>query len=173
LRKDDCFTEPVLQSPPGIEITDVTMDVIPTISELAESCALESARTLNQGFLVSGYNIDDYRRFGSEAADFIMAKDETLGVAGFALTLAENAGVLIAQVAVSSSSKRRGIGRRLYTELLRRHLDEEVTAEIVQEPMNVASIAFHEAMGFVFISEIRGPRFRVGRWVHRPGAYSG
>jgi ribosomal protein S18 acetylase RimI-like enzyme len=147
------------------------MEMIPAIAKLADSCALATATTLNQGFLVSGYDIGDYRRFCGEAVDFISAEDEKLGVLGFALTLAENDGVLIGQVAVSPLSKRRGIGRRLYEELLGRHQREEVAAEIVQEPMNVASIAFHEALGFEFESELEGPRFRVGRWVRRTGLH--
>jgi len=159
----------VLHSTPAITIADVTADVIPTIAELADSCALESATTLNQGFLVSGYDAEDYRHFCDEAVDFIMAGDETLGVLGFALTLADDGGVMIGQVAVSPLTKRRGIGRLLYAELLRRHPEEEVAAEVVQQPLNVASMAFHEAMGFVFESELQGPRFRVGRWVRRPG----
>jgi ribosomal protein S18 acetylase RimI-like enzyme len=160
----------VLQAPPdAVRVIDVTAAMVPAVAALAEACALETTSTLNQGFLVSGYTAADYLRFCDQAVDFVVAGDGTPGIAGFALTLAEDHGVYISQVAVSPLSKRRGVGRRLYEELLRRHPTDQISAHIVREPMNIASIAFHEALGFVFEGEIPGEeRFRPGRWVRKP-----
>jgi ribosomal protein S18 acetylase RimI-like enzyme len=160
----------VLQSPPvAVVIGNVNRQVIPAVAALAQECALDKTTALNQGFLVGGYRTEDYLRFCNEAVDFIVAEDPNLGVAGFALTLSEDEGVHICQVAVSPRSKRRGIGRLLYEELLRRHPHEQVSAHIVREPMNIASIAFHEAQGFDFMAELAAEgHFRVGRWVRKP-----
>lgn len=151
--------------------------------QLAEA----DARLERDGFLVSGYDLADYRDLLGRAEYFLVAQQGTrvvgflLGYAdqtipsrdSLSLRMARDLGelIVIKQVAVCAGHARNGIGRRLYERVLAGSAGVPVIAAVVAEPENAASAAFHEAMGFV---PWRRARAADGRertvWLNRRGS---
>lgn len=137
-------------------------DELAAVSELAAS--LELGTTTSDGFLVSGFTDDDYRRLISSGSVLDTIYNNGKLVA-FALTCQVRAlseaswirhfvgdahdDLYVQQVAVSTSDRRRGLAAALY-EVVMKQIEAEARlyASVVLDPFNGPSVKFHERMGF-------------------------
>ncbi|WP_143232588.1 GNAT family N-acetyltransferase [Actinoplanes regularis] len=150
-----------------VEIRPAMSDDLQEILELARSRALdvtprESAMT--DGFLVSDFDIGDYRRLLERAeyfyvvrvqkrlAGFVIAygKDRVQGDEWLNVRLGDffDDFIVIKQVCVSLGHAGQGIASLLYNRVIDRNPDINIAAAVVTDPENRPSTGLHRKLGF-------------------------
>jgi ribosomal protein S18 acetylase RimI-like enzyme len=172
-------------------IRAATLADVPQVAALAESVRLAdraSEHAGRTGFLVSGYAAKHYAA-SIGAADHFYVQAEGGEVVGFLLAcsgerLAEadrrdscpgdcpgEPWVLIKQICTRPADRRRGIARALYRHLIAQVGARPLCAWVVLQPLNEASIAFHDALGFAKVRETVGSDgLARGLWLRLPDA---
>lgn len=134
------------------------------------------------GFLVSGYNYDEYLTYVEYAEYFYLCVDDG-AVVGFILAYADynikesewlnkkiqayenKTFVLIKQICVAKKFLGKGIAIKLYEYLFEQMKQPVSYAVIVIEPLNLPSINFHEKLGFKKqFEDIPADGLRRGVW---------
>jgi predicted GNAT superfamily acetyltransferase len=167
-------------------------------TDLPKIAALAGARRLgansteptpSDGFLVSNFTLEDYRKFQQQARHLQVARIDAQ-FAGFLLAfadadpvprgsvdrwLAENCELpflVVKQVCVDVSFTRQGVASRLYESVLQAHPQRRLFAAIVLDPPNPGSVKFHEQLGFGKLCEIDADDgLRRGVWSREPFAH--
>ncbi len=140
---------------------------LPAILRIAKGNALGcSPLPVSSGFLVSGYNAEQYLELCS-LADCFYVVEEPYGIVGFLLAYSlGRAGIcdpteqairrkdsrpfiLAKQVCVEPNFAGKGYGQRLYRHLFKTRPTLPTVAAIVVNPLNLRSIQFHDRLGFV------------------------
>ena len=138
------------------------------IYAIASSWKYETAKSIDEGFLVSEYTIEDYEAFFKDDDKYLfVAKEdnEVLGFiygyyvehGGFSKTslaikdMAEPNDFILKQIAVKK--ERRKVGAYLINHLLT-FIDSDIYLAIVSKPLNVASVMFHRKHGFIKAARI-------------------
>lgn len=170
-----------------VEVRRATDRDLDQILELARSRALtpDSRDAGDQGFLVSAFDLDDYR-YRVENADYFFVAVEGDRVVGFLLGYTSDQllpdewlnrrveatlgrFIVIKQVTVARDVARSGVGSQLYYEILTRSGDLPVIAAVVAEPVNRASARFHKKLGFEEMTHLTPPDgIPRSVWVFRP-----
>ena len=65
------------------------------------------------------------------------------------------------RIVIDSAHRGRGLGRRVYRELIERHPGRPLVAEVNVEPPNDPSLAFHASMGFEEVGRLGGHPYGV------------
>jgi ribosomal protein S18 acetylase RimI-like enzyme len=155
-----------------------------TIAAIAASCSLNVTADTAGGFLLNGFATEDYAMMVSHGALTLICESDNGEVCGFVvvapfaqideaqlLGITRNDAVEIAQVAVSPEFRHRGIGRRLYEQMLTELGDEQrIVATVTTSPVeNTASLIFHEKLGFTAVGDIgEGGGLRQRLFVRQP-----
>ncbi|MGQ4517134.1 GNAT family N-acetyltransferase [Streptomyces sp. DW26H14] len=171
----------------GIEIVRAAPEHVPMITALAQSRNLEGTDpsvASQEGFLVSDYTDEVYRRRLTSAEHFYVAV-KGAEFLGFLLAYSDaqiepdewlnhrikstlGSFLVIKQVCVTRDASRQGIASRLYHHAMGQWTADPVIAAVVNEPHNEASSRFHQKMGFEELTRLRPPdgRLRVV-WISR------
>ena len=143
-----------------------------TVRPLADG-DVAAAHTLNEAAvpMVGSITVDELRWFAAEAFAFRVAVDAQGTVGGLLVALTEGSTyaspnyrwfaqryerfLYVDRVAVTPAWQGRGVGRRLYAELLAAGAGRwpVLLAEVNVAPRNDRSLAFHEHFGFVVVGE--------------------
>jgi predicted GNAT superfamily acetyltransferase len=159
------------------------------ITALARSRSLDSVPDAEEasrnGFLVSGYSEEVYRRRLAEAEHFYVAV-KGAEVIGFILAYSDahlesdewlnhrikgefGGFLVIKQVCTAKDAARQGVASRLYRHVLQQWNASPVIAAVVSQPENLASVAFHRGMGFELLTETTPPDGMARTvWIWRP-----
>lgn len=148
---------------------------LPDIVALASRLALTDAteEPSERGFLVSGLEESEYRKYLTQAEHFRVAVVDG-AVAAFLLAYSSAAGEagwfdrqvaarcpgphgIIKQIAVDPGLAGRGLATALYRRLLAETAGLPLFAAVVLEPPNRRSIAFHERLSFTEIARLPHP----------------
>ena len=150
------------------------------LSEIADLARANRLDSLNEetaaecGFLVSGYDLADYKDFLEQAGHFYVMVDGNivlgfvLGFASRNITANEWVGtqlrtrlgrdfVLIKQVCIAADQTSRGFATQLYDHLIREAPDRPIVGAIVADPPNRRSTQFHKKLGFRKIWTVTPP----------------
>ncbi|MCB9890435.1 MAG: GNAT family N-acetyltransferase [Planctomycetes bacterium] len=147
------------------------LDEIAEIAALSARSRLDPAQANNVGYLISDYELDDYRKF-LEFADYFYVVVQNDVVVGYLLgysdyripdtdhvsyvairtAYCDRQFVLINQVCVRPQLRRKGLAQALYQTLEREASESDLLAAIIVDPPNRASVGFHESEGFELIA---------------------
>ncbi|MDG4862321.1 GNAT family N-acetyltransferase [Streptomyces sp. T-3] len=163
-------------APDEITVVRASQEHLQDIVALAHArrlVATDSARAPRDGFLVSDYTLDDYRRRLGNAEHFWVAVKGT-EVLGYLMAYTDQqiepdewlnhrikttlgSFLVIKQICVSRTAGRKGVASRLYHHVLENWQSSPVIAAVVAEPYNEASVSFHRKLGFEELTRLTPP----------------
>jgi ribosomal protein S18 acetylase RimI-like enzyme len=129
-----------------------------------------STEISSQGFLMAGWQLQDYQRFLDEAEHFLVAIDGA-DVAGFSIAYSHQHAhfdprihseiaqhldeyVYYEQLCIAPEWAHRGVGSSLMSRTLQSSSPLPVVDEIAREPLNEASVSLHIKFGFKPLADI-------------------
>ncbi len=145
-------------------IREANVSDISSIYDIAVENQLHQGTHIQNGFLVSAYDVETYTRYLKEG-NTILVVEKNHKVVAFLLTFlseklddsvlanklmlshATRPFAVIKQVCVKKGFQRQGFGKALY-EHFTDHVFRDVYLAVVTQPYNEASIAFHDKLGF-------------------------
>ena len=174
-----------------MRVRQATTGDIPAVVEISRRLNDNLWDDPGQGFLVSGLTQADYESLVGDADIFLVA-DGPQGVAGYlfgfltsnpAASGAVNQLIgasffeevfIIKQVGVAPEYARQGIAERLFFEVFQVFSNHTLASVVVVDPLNHASLAFHQKHGFQHFLDVNPPADTDGQvrqravWVRLP-----
>ncbi len=173
------------QTRPRIE--PATASHLQAVTDLAGKWQLDlqASEISNQGFLMSGWHLEDYRTFLNEAEYFFVASHGT-ELAGFSVAYSQRHAyldpwihhevaryvdeyMLHEQLCIAPEWAGHGVGTSMMSHLLQFASQVPVVSEIARYPLNQASAMLHKKLGYTPLADLDRPDgILTTLWISEP-----